>query len=169
MSVQSEIDRITDNISNAYEAAEEKGAVMPVTQSSANLAETINSIPAGSVNIPGVKKYQQIYRVGYTATIDLSKNNMAANGNVFLYSMMGHTILDVINMALDEDSFYEFEVWIKYGQLQYSLSWFEGITWEDGSPPDIAPNQTIRCVFFSVNGVDFSGNAAHEIIWGDLI
>lgn len=44
MSVKSEITRINTNIAAAYAAASDKGAAMPQTQNSANLAATINSI-----------------------------------------------------------------------------------------------------------------------------
>lgn len=51
MSIQSEINRITSNISSAYTAAAEKNATMPIRQSSENLATTILSIPTG-VDLP---------------------------------------------------------------------------------------------------------------------
>ena len=44
MSVQSQIDRIESNIAAAYTAAADKGATMPATQDSDNLAATISSI-----------------------------------------------------------------------------------------------------------------------------
>lgn len=46
MSIQSQINRIKSNISSAYTAAQSKGATMPSSQNSANLAATINSISA---------------------------------------------------------------------------------------------------------------------------
>ena len=48
MSIASEITRINGNISAAYTACSSKGATMPQTQNSANLAGTINSIPSGN-------------------------------------------------------------------------------------------------------------------------
>lgn len=48
MTIASEITRIKDNIAAAYTAAGNKGATMPVTQNSANLATTVASVPAGS-------------------------------------------------------------------------------------------------------------------------
>ncbi len=45
MSIASEITRISTNISNAYTACRNKGAVMPQPQNSANLADTIAEIP----------------------------------------------------------------------------------------------------------------------------
>lgn len=44
MSIASEITRINTNVANAYIACRGKGAVMPQTQNSANLADTIRSI-----------------------------------------------------------------------------------------------------------------------------
>lgn len=51
MSVKSEINRITINISSAYTALAEKGATMPDRQNSENLAETILSVSTG-VDLP---------------------------------------------------------------------------------------------------------------------
>ena len=47
MSIASEITRINNNIASAYTACNNKGATMPVTQNSANLATCINSISGG--------------------------------------------------------------------------------------------------------------------------
>ena len=46
MSVASEITRIKNNIAAAYNEAEAKGATMPVTENSDNLADTVASIPS---------------------------------------------------------------------------------------------------------------------------
>ena len=48
MSVASEINRIKSNITAAYNEAEAKGATMPATKNSDNLADTVASIPTGS-------------------------------------------------------------------------------------------------------------------------
>lgn len=47
MSIASEITRINNNIAAAYTAASGKGATLPATEDSANLATCIGSIPAG--------------------------------------------------------------------------------------------------------------------------
>lgn len=47
MSIASEITRINTNIASAYTACSNKGATMPVTQNSANLASTIATISGG--------------------------------------------------------------------------------------------------------------------------
>ena len=45
MSIRSQIDRINSNIAAAYDEAEAKGATMPATKNSDNLADTVASIP----------------------------------------------------------------------------------------------------------------------------
>lgn len=52
MSVQSEISRIKSNIEDAYDALASKGATMPQTQNSENLAST-----AQSINLESEHKY----------------------------------------------------------------------------------------------------------------
>lgn len=47
MSIASEITRINNNIASAYTACNNKGATMPATQNSANLATCISSITGG--------------------------------------------------------------------------------------------------------------------------
>lgn len=56
MTIASEIQRIQTNIANSYMACNDKGATMPATQDSDNLATTIASIPTGG-NDP------QMYRI----------------------------------------------------------------------------------------------------------
>ena len=48
MSITSQIERINANIAAAYDEAEAKGATMPATENSANLADAVASIPTGS-------------------------------------------------------------------------------------------------------------------------
>lgn len=50
MTIASEIQRIKNNIADAYGAAEAKGATMPVIENSNNLATTIESITAGGTS-----------------------------------------------------------------------------------------------------------------------
>ena len=47
MSIASEITRINNNIASAYSQCQSKGATMPLTQNSANLANTISTISGG--------------------------------------------------------------------------------------------------------------------------
>ena len=48
MSVQSEIDRIITAVGNAYSKVSEKGGTVPASQTVANIATAIDSIPAGA-------------------------------------------------------------------------------------------------------------------------
>ena len=51
MSIASEITRINGNIAAAYTALDGKGATLPATQNSANLADTIDTIQTGGVQV----------------------------------------------------------------------------------------------------------------------
>lgn len=64
MSIASEIQRIKNNIANAYTSCEEKGATLPSVQNSNNLAECIASITGGS----DVKFYMEDYVI--TSNVD---------------------------------------------------------------------------------------------------
>ena len=57
MTIASEIQRIQTNIANSYIACSNKGATLPATQNSDNLATTIASIPTGGGSDP------QMYRI----------------------------------------------------------------------------------------------------------
>ena len=51
MTIASEIQRIQTNIANTYDALEAKGATMPATENSNNLASTVATIPSGGGDI----------------------------------------------------------------------------------------------------------------------
>ena len=67
MSVQSEIDRIITAVGNAYSKVSEKGGTVPASQTVANLATAIGSIPAGST--PSLQSKSVTYTSNGTATI----------------------------------------------------------------------------------------------------
>ena len=67
MSVQSEIDRIITAVGNAYSKVSEKGGTVPASQTVANLATAIDSIPAGST--PSLQSKSVTYTENGTATI----------------------------------------------------------------------------------------------------
>ena len=67
MSVQSEIDRIITSVGNAYSKVSEKGGTVPASQTVANLATAIDSIPAGST--PSLQSKSVTYTANGTATI----------------------------------------------------------------------------------------------------
>ena len=67
MSVQSEIDRIITAVGNAYSKVSEKGGTVPASQTVANLATAIDSIPAGGS--PSLQSKSVTYTANGTDTI----------------------------------------------------------------------------------------------------
>ena len=67
MSVQSEIDRIITAVGNAYSKVSEKGGTVPASQTVANLATAIGSIPAGST--PSLQSKSVTYTANGTNTV----------------------------------------------------------------------------------------------------
>ena len=67
MSVQSEIDRIITAVGNAYSKVSQKGGTVPASQTVANLATAIASIPAGST--PSLQSKSVTYTSNGTNTI----------------------------------------------------------------------------------------------------
>ena len=67
MGVQSEIDRIITAVGNAYSKVSEKGGTVPASQTVANLATAIDSIPAGGT--PSLQSKSVTYTANGTATI----------------------------------------------------------------------------------------------------
>ena len=68
MSVQSEIDRIITAVGNAYRKVSEKGGTVPASQTVANLATAIDSIPAGG-GAPSLQSKSVTYTSNGTNTI----------------------------------------------------------------------------------------------------
>ena len=68
MSVQSEIDRIITAVGNAYSKVSQKGGTVPSSQTVANLATAIDSIPAGG-GAPSLQSKSVTYTSNGTATI----------------------------------------------------------------------------------------------------
>lgn len=70
MSIASEITRINNNIASAYSQCQSKGATMPATQNSANLANTISTISGG-----GGADLSQYFNTNVSSTFDAAGNN----------------------------------------------------------------------------------------------
>lgn len=68
MSVQTEIDRIITAVGNAYSKVSQKGGTVPASQTVANLATAIDSIPAGG-GAPSLQSKSVTYTSNGTATI----------------------------------------------------------------------------------------------------
>ena len=67
MGVQSEIDRIITAVGNAYSKVSEKGGTLPASQTVANLATAIDSIPAGGGGSGGYATIDELMAAnGYT-------------------------------------------------------------------------------------------------------
>ena len=69
MSVQSEIDRIITAGGNAYSKVSEKGGTVPASQTVANLATAIDSIPSGGGGAPSLQSKSVTYTANGTNTI----------------------------------------------------------------------------------------------------
>ena len=82
MSIASEITRITENIADAYTEANTKGATMPISQNSDNLATTIASIPTGS-----------------TPTLQTKNVTINENGSSSVTPDTGYDGLDAVNIT----------------------------------------------------------------------
>ena len=68
MSVRGEIDRIITAVGNAYSKVSEKGGTVPASQTVANLATAIDSIPAGG-GAPSLQSKSVTYTANGTNTI----------------------------------------------------------------------------------------------------
>lgn len=109
MTIASEIQRIQTNIANAYTACNNKGATMPATQDSDNLATTINSIsvPASS----------------YTYNVDFEDpDNIGAfiidGAKVFKKTFEDHARIKVKNITIaDLHNASSWEIQVKYRQI----------------------------------------------------
>lgn len=73
MSVQSEIDRIITAVGNAYSKVSEKGGTVPSSQTVANLATAIGSIPTGGAKETWVLN-ERLSGSNATYTIDFTSN-----------------------------------------------------------------------------------------------
>lgn len=103
MSIASEITRISTNVSNAYSAANAKGATMPTSQNSDNLATTIASIPSGTIE--GVyRTYRVVSGVLYNA-IDQEfhpfPSDMENVSDYMLYRAYAQTPASVLSGEID--------------------------------------------------------------------
>ena len=104
MSIASEITRINNNIAAAYDEAEAKGATMPATENSANLANTVASIPTGSS--PTLITKQIIENGTYAAEDDNADGYSEVTVNVPSGIPIDEDSSTPLVFGIDNDGFY---------------------------------------------------------------
>ena len=86
MSIESEITRINNNIAATYTALSAKGATMPATENSANLASTVATVPSGGD--PVNKAFEIVDGVlDKPKNITFSENNFAGATSIGQYGL----------------------------------------------------------------------------------
>ena len=105
MSVQSEIDRIITAVGNAYSKVSEKGGTVPASQTVANLATAIDSIPSG-----GGAPNLQSKSVTYTA-----------NGMALIEPDYGYDGLSSVGVTVNVSSYYV-DIYLSNGTDTYDFS-----------------------------------------------
>ena len=97
MSVQSEIDRIITAVGNAYSKVSEKGGTVPASQTVANLAMAIGSIPSGGA------KETWVINSDATGAFATTQISFTSNGQKF--TSIGANDSSGIAMVLYYDSY----------------------------------------------------------------
>ena len=91
MSVQSEIDRIITAVGNAYSKVSEKGGTVPASQTVANLATAIDSIPAGGGGeTPASAKWDDVTFIDYDGSVLYSYSLAEAQALTELPALPSH-------------------------------------------------------------------------------
>ena len=90
MSVQSEIDRIITAVGNAYSKVSEKGGTVPASQTVANLATAIESIPAGGGGATPSAKPNDVTFIDYDGSILYSYSLAEAQALTELPALPSH-------------------------------------------------------------------------------
>lgn len=96
MSISDQITRIKNNIAAAYTACNGKGATMPLTENSANLADTVASIPSGGT--PTLITKQITENGVYKAEDDNADGYSEVDVNVDIKSFVNY----IVNAELNE-------------------------------------------------------------------
>lgn len=103
MSISNEITRITNNIAAAYNAAQEKGATMPATKNSDNLATCIDSITGDSES----SETPDVPIFGNTLSLRGSSVNIDSDGTVdFSSSSTGYIQIPTNFVTYTGETFY---------------------------------------------------------------
>lgn len=107
MTIASEIQRVQTNIANAYTSLEAKGATMPDTKNSANLASTVDSVPlAGDNTIQAFALDDAKNAVeGDKVLLNPAANTMKPIQEIASGATGGAGVMDVINNCLYKGSY----------------------------------------------------------------
>ena len=110
MSIASEITRISGNIADAYTSLNAKGATMPATQNSANLADTIDTITTGGGSTQEIRGSWVVPQevLDLEDAFDEWQQNFTAN-QTYLYGFLFHkgietVLLQTVNKNTGDDS-----------------------------------------------------------------
>lgn len=150
MGVQSQIDRIITAVGNAYRKVSERGGTVPASQTVANLAMAIDSIPAGGATKPYI---EEIYD---------------SDGNLIDVKLYGYTKIrdsafyNCVNLALT--SLPEGITSIGY----YAFSRCTGLTSLTflGTPTSIASSAFQNCPNLTTINVPWADGAVTDAPWG---
>ena len=115
MSVQSEVDRIITAVGNAYSKVSEKGGTVPASQTVANLATAIDSIPAGST--PSLQSKSVTYTANGTATITPDEGYDGLSSVDVTVDVSGGGVEDTVTVTLPigpDKTNYDMEVTATY-------------------------------------------------------
>ena len=143
MSVQSEIDRLITAVGNAYSKVSEKGGTVPASQTVANLATAIDSIPAGG-SAPSLQSKSVTYTANGTATItpdagydglssvDVTVNVSGGGGGIIegltlVYEYFSFKATDVIFKSCLFKGGATVEFWAKSTNVSFTRCSFENI------------------------------------------
>lgn len=99
MSVQSEIDRIITAVGNAYSKVSEKGGTVPASQTVANLATAIDSIPAGGGS-PSLQSKSVTYTSNGTSTITPDEGYDGLSSVEVTVDVSGGGVEDTVTVTL---------------------------------------------------------------------